>query len=77
MLYDGGIIDDVDCGTNLNHAVLAVGNGQDENDDTYFILKNSFGEDWGEDGYFRIKLSNGAGYCGMNKQSYQPYADNI
>ena len=75
-LYQKGIIDDNNCGTTLDHAVLAVGNGKDENGDTYFIVKNSWGKDWGEDGYFRIKLTDGPGICGINKFAYQPYANN-
>lgn len=34
------------------HSVLIVGYNDNEN---YWICKNSFGRNWGEDGYFRIK----------------------
>ena len=36
------------------HAVLLVGYNDDEE---YFMVKNSWGPDWGEDGYFRIAYS--------------------
>ena len=67
--YDGGIIDDDNCGTTLDHAALAVGNGRDDGE-TYFIVKNSWATDWGEGGYFRIKLTDGPGICGINMTAY-------
>ena len=64
--YSFGIItDDNTCGTDLDHAVLAVGYGVD-NGQPYYLVKNSWGEDWGEDGYFRIGMNgDGPGVCGI------------
>jgi cathepsin C len=64
MLYQEGIF--VDTGEaeangirndfeKVEHAVLVVGWGK-ENDQRYWIVKNSYGQDWGENGYFRIPL---------------------
>jgi len=65
--YSSGIITGTSCGTNLDHAVLAVGYGSN-----YFIVKNSWGTRWGESGYVRIGFADGAGVCGIQKHSLWP-----
>ena len=57
-------MDDDDCGTNLDHAVLTVGWGHDEDKD-YRLVKNAWGEDWGDDGYIKIVIKDGVGICGI------------
>lgn len=69
--YRGGIITSPSCGTNLDHAVLAVGYGS-ENGQEYFLVRNSWGPNWGESGYVKIGVSSGAGTCGINM--YPVYA---
>ena len=66
-LYTGGVITSEDCGTNLDHAVLAVGYGTTWDGIDYFIVKNSWGTSWGELGYVRIgtKSTNELGICGI------------
>jgi len=71
--YSGGIIT-ADCGTKLDHGVLAVGYGTD-NGTAYYKVKNSWGPDWGEDGYVRIAITDGAGMCGIQMQPSQPTTD--
>jgi len=57
--YNGGIFDTSSSG-NINHAVALVGWNEDED---YWILRNSWGTGWGEDGYMRIKYGcQGIGY---------------
>jgi C1A family cysteine protease len=68
--YSDGILDSPSCGTNLDHGVLIVGYGE-ENDKKYWILKNSWSATWGEQGYVRILRSdstNDAGICGIAMQ---------
>lgn len=67
--YKSGIISS-NCGTDLDHAIVLVGYGQD-----YWIVKNSWGTTWGEKGYAKIASgtqNNGAGVCGINSMASYP-----
>ncbi len=62
--YKSGIFNK--CGYNLDHAVLLVGYGQNENGDLYYTLKNSWGETFGDQGYIKISRGiNHFGTCGV------------
>ena len=70
--YKSGILDSAECGTSLDHGVLAVGYGS-ENGQNYYIVKNSWNTTWGDEGY--IKLANngdGAGICGIQMAAVRP-----
>merc|ERR1719515_136304 len=41
--------------TRVDHAVVAVGFGE-EDGQKYWLIQNSWGEDWGEDGFFRMAM---------------------
>ena len=63
--YHSGVFDDYDCGhaTGMNHAMLIVGYGTDENYDDYWIVKNSWGKSFGEKGY--VKVRRGSNMCAI------------
>lgn len=68
--YSGGILTSTSCGQNLDHAVIAIGFGE-ENGIKYWTVRNSWGTTWGEQGYIRILRSdstNDAGICGVAAQ---------
>lgn len=65
--YSGGIITSKDgCGTNIDHAVQAVGIGQ-SGGVTYWIVRNSWSATWGEDGY--VYVQTGSNVCGITSQA--------
>jgi len=64
--YTGGIIAPYagECSqVQLDHAIVIVGYGTAANNQTFWIVRNSWGEDWGEQGYFRIVKGQNA--CGL------------
>jgi C1A family cysteine protease len=67
--YRGGIISK-GCGSNLDHAILAVGYGTEKGKD-YFIIKNSWGTSWGERGFARIAIDQ----CGITQEAVSVYVD--
>ncbi|XP_066259131.1 cathepsin L-like proteinase [Euwallacea similis] len=64
--YGGGIYDNEECSTVVNHAVLAVGYDSADGMD-YWIFKNQWNTTWGEDGYIRMKI--GKNLCGLARQA--------
>lgn len=51
--------------TSLNHEVTLVGYGED-NGQTFWILKNSWGKKWGVDGYMHISALDNT--CGVTTE---------
>jgi len=70
QLYSSGTLTN-NCGTDINHDVLAVGYNTVPTI-PYWIVKNSWGTDWGIQGYIQIGMSAGAGFCGINMDAYYP-----
>ena len=69
--YSSGVITSESCGTNLDHGVLIVGYGT-ENDIPYWLVKNSWGADWGEAGYVKIMRNDTTDYAGICGIAMQP-----
>jgi len=65
--YQSGVLTSASCGTQLDHAVAAVGYNSTANP-PYYIVRNSWGSGWGMSGYINIEMtSSGAGICGINE----------
>lgn len=70
QLYKKGVYTG-NCGTNLDHGVLAVGYGTDSKD--FFKVKNSWGAGWGSQGFIYIeRTGDGKGKCGIQMAASFP-----
>ncbi|CAN9506718.1 unnamed protein product [Ophioblennius macclurei] len=73
MHYKDGVFSSTHCKStadSVNHAVLAVGYGVEEDGTPYWIVKNSWGTTWGKEGYFLIE--RGRNMCGLAACSSYP-----
>ncbi|XP_061993595.1 cysteine proteinase COT44-like [Rosa rugosa] len=71
--YDGGIFNGP-CGQDIDHTVLVVGFGSDENGVEYWKIQNFWGESWGEQGYMRLALEAG-GKCQIAMEASFPLVE--
>jgi len=70
--YTSGILNSAACGTQLDHAITAVGYGRNGGQD-YYIVRNSWGPSWGDQGYIMIAAVEGTyGICGIQQTSVWP-----
>jgi len=77
QFYKNGVITDDSCGArgDIDHGVLAVGHGVDqETQEPYFLVKNSWGEKWGDKGFVKMsrKSKNQFGICAILKMASFP-----
>jgi len=72
--YKSGVYDNPDCGTTLDHEVLAVGYGTDSSSgQDFWIVKNSWGTSWGDAGYIKfVRNGDGFGQCGILSEPCYP-----
>jgi len=70
--YTSGVVNSADCGTSLDHAITAVGYGNDGTQD-FYIVRNSWTANWGDKGYIKIAAVEGTvGICGIQQTSVWP-----
>ena len=79
QFYYSGVFDRR-CGNNLDHGVLLVGYGHDEEQGMdYWNIKNSWGDSWGDNGYIRIcrncHKNGNDGECGILMAPSYPVAE--
>ncbi|XP_028617484.1 cathepsin L1-like [Grammomys surdaster] len=72
QFYKGGMYYEPECSsTNLDHAVLVVGYGEESDGRKYWLVKNSWGEDWGMDGYIKMAKDRNNN-CGIASDASYP-----
>ena len=73
QLYKNGVYTG-NCGTSLDHGVLAVGYGA-INGKNHYKVKNSWGNTWGDKGFIYIERNgDGKGKCGIQMAASYPQA---
>jgi len=70
QFYKSGVLTSSACGTQLDHAVMSVGYGNEDGED-YFLVRNSWGASWGDHGYIKIGADN---VCGILQSPSYPTA---
>jgi len=65
--YESGVFDGCNqTNPEIDHAVVAVGYGNDDKLGPYWIIRNSWSPSWGEDGYIRLRRHTTNTPCGVD-----------
>ena len=71
-LYSSGVYNDALCSsTKLDHMMLLVGYGTEEDGSDYWLCQNSWGSAWGMDGFIKIARSS-KNICGVLSSASYP-----
>ncbi|XP_046977842.1 cathepsin L-like [Vanessa cardui] len=72
QFYTTGVYYEKKCSSKkVNHAMLVVGYGTDDEHDDYWLLKNSWGRSWGRLGYMQL-ARNRDNHCGVATAATYP-----
>jgi len=63
--YESGVFNGCGKDSVIDHAVTAMGYGEDSGR-KFWTIQNSWGPEWGEKGTIRLERHDGGDYCGMN-----------
>ncbi|CAO2596370.1 Procathepsin L [Lemmus lemmus] len=72
QFYRGGMYYEPDCSSSdLDHAVLVVGYGEESDGKKYWLVKNSWGAGWGMNGYIKMARDRNNN-CGIATHAVYP-----
>jgi len=63
--YESGIFNGCGKDAVIDHAVVAMGYGEQDGK-KFWVIQNSWGKEWGEAGHIRLERHDQGDYCGMN-----------
>lgn len=72
QFYKEGVYYEPECSSeSLDHGVLVVGYGTDEDGSDYWVVKNSWGTSWGQEGFIKM-ARNRDNHCGIASSASYP-----